>query len=419
MAEKNEAKHLAVIPQARLEPLPMAAVDYNDPKVIEVIKAEICPPGTTETEFRIFIDKCRQSGLNPLLGECFCVPRFSNVKTGPDAWSLVKKNQFQAAEAGMASRAEKFEDYRGIRFGMVHEMDTCEINTGTGEVKHSYNLTGDRGKPLAAWAQVIREGFFFSPDVVYLADMEQRIKGSGKNAGQLTAMWEKPEIMLPKCARAAAFRRAFPTPFSAVYAREELRDDDTRADLEPGSPITPIDQRDTTDKLAERMKGAPKALPVASKSTVDVVPNKPQAVKSTPDPREKEALERLENTLGPELAVATANETMPLGSKPLETEKLPHQVADEKKAAAAAEGPRMVYGGEGVKGELIRSLDGPKIVELMKLGNDKLKTLDERKAAKVNENLGWLKAELERREKAMLADQEKAQDAREPGDDID
>jgi phage recombination protein Bet len=270
-------------------------LDYSDPDVIKLLKAEVCPPGTTDTEFKIFIAKCKQSGLNPFLGECFCVERWTSIYDRQKSdYVNVKRNQFQAAEAGMAARAERFDDYGGIRFGMVYAKDVCEVDP-TGSVNHKYNLTADRGAPIAAWAQVIRDDYFFSPEIVLLKDFIQLKKGNGKEPGGPTAMWKKPDIMLPKCARAAAYRRAYPRQFADVYAQEELPENDhaetpraNKAPTSAGPPSTALALVPQTTIEADFTEDGPEPerveAPSHDEDEVDRIAREQEAPPAAPKP---------------------------------------------------------------------------------------------------------------------------------------
>jgi hypothetical protein len=324
-----------------------------------------------------------------------------------------------------------------------------------------------RGRLVGAWAHVQREGRRVPPTFIPIGERLQT-----KRDGTPTQTWSKmPATMILKCARAEQWRQGWPNIFGGQYVAEEMP-------LHEEIDVTPpkaADNRATTDKLADELaRGAgaktieepkPPAPTPASKSTVTVtVFNKPE---KQPDPVE----ERREAVLGDVVTGAAPTTTVgmaalkkdlarfeiiydvarldsdqaycaekaaevekrkaapPSNVVPISAgvktepkpEKLPHEVADEKKAAAADEGPVMVYGGEH-KGKHIRKLDGPTIIELMKLGNEKLKSLDEKKKAKVVQNLAELKQELDDRDKRLMAQQEQQQNAtpmREPGDDVE
>lgn len=280
--------------------------------------------------------------------------------------------------------------------------------------------------------------------------------------------WQRyPDAMLRwRCVSALA-KLVFASRFAGVYTDDEADDIAATAAQQPQeAKVIPI-HGDTTDKLAEKAREAKAAKqPPASQAIVEVVPEKakdaapPKTMGEFHDLKtelisfevifdadklsadgayvaqkrgelaeaKKKAEARKAEREAKRAAGAVSNDTMDRADKagpaPVD-EKLPHEVADEKKAAAAEEGPVMAYGGPH-KGKPIRKLDGPTLIDLMKLGNEKIRSsnppLSDKNKAKVNENLAEIQAVLAEREKKTLAEMEKAQDkpAREPGeDDID
>lgn len=486
------------------------------PEDVEVVRKTVCPAGIPDAEFKLFILKCQASGMNPLLGEAFCVKRRQNIGTR-ERENWIDVFAFTPGEQGMEGRADDFEDYRGLRAAAVYENDKIVIDASTGEVSHQYNpVDPKRGRLVGAWAIAYREGRKTPVEYVRLEEYVDT-RNPKWNAA--------PHTMIVKCARAAALRRAYPNKFDGIFVREELRD-------EEGASATPQQveeaNRPTTDALAERMKqtaaaqkdlAPPKAdasrpgaqtVP-AGQRTVDVkaVKEEKPAAEKTPD--EKAAgtastwtmglvsalkeqlvyfeilhdLERLgidvpyteqkaaevaakrkaKGTPEPipgqlwtksggdngqykalmimhghlvpsskvgqqapsealkdagaitnsdmDRAGAPPVEEKPVEEKPSNVVKLPSQQADEKKAAEAAKGPVMVYGPK--KNQLIASLSGEEIVEMIRLGEAKLPELDtEGKKAKVKACLEHLRAEEKKRLDALAAGDAPA---REPGSD--
>src|SRR5690606_16419062 len=125
------------------------------PERIELIKRTVCPKGITDDELQLFIEQCRRSGMDPLLKEAFCVPRRKNIGT-KDRPNWVETREFQPSEAGMLSRAERFDDFKGITASAVYEKDECRVDAGDGSVHHTYSPGKDRGQLLGAWARVLR-----------------------------------------------------------------------------------------------------------------------------------------------------------------------------------------------------------------------------------------------------------------------
>lgn len=183
---------------------------------IELIKKTICPKGIGTAEFELFIAQCTRSGLDPLLKECFCVPRRTNVGTR-DAPNWVEKYEFQAAEAGMLRRAEEFPDFRGVMAAAVFSGDSIDIDAGAGTVRHHFTPGPKRGSLIGAWARLVRADR--APVVAWL-DLTGYI--------QNTPLWGKiGPTMMEKCARVSVLRKGYPGPFGTAYIREEFDEEDT------------------------------------------------------------------------------------------------------------------------------------------------------------------------------------------------
>ncbi|MFZ5440428.1 MAG: phage recombination protein Bet [Myxococcota bacterium] len=219
-----------------------------DASMVDLIKKTVCPQGIPDGEFRLFLEKCKASGMNPLLGECFCVPR--NVKVsrgGQEQW--VTQFVFQPAEQGMEARADRFPDFRGLRAAAVYAKDQIEIDSEAGTVTHKFNPVADRGALIGAWAIVYREGRKTPVEFVRVAEYRQQ-----------NAMWAaKTETMIVKCARAAALRRAYPQPFSGIYVAEEVEQPDAAPAL-PATTATNTATKELGAELAKKL-GKPRPTP--------------------------------------------------------------------------------------------------------------------------------------------------------------
>lgn len=279
------------------------------PARIELIKKQICPAGITDDEFAVFLEKCRRSGLDPLMGECFCVPRGSNVKirdpkgtidkeTGKVAivTRYVEQHVFQAAEQGMEVRAHRSGDFIGIRAGAIYEGDHCAIDFAEGRVIHRTNAALPRGKLLGAWAIASRRGVEIQPVAhVLLAEYNQ---------GQ--SVWvTKPETMIVKCARSAALRLAFPAEFAGIYTAAEM------------SSMLTDEAREATGAQAEKAINAPATAPGAASSKTDDLEEllKKRAGKTTVEAKPRDANQAItvngkrkwiEDATTPELEAAVA-----------------------------------------------------------------------------------------------------------------
>lgn len=244
---------------------------------ISLIKREICPAGISDGEFLVFLEKCKRSGLDPLLGEAYCVPRWQKVKypdpkgrREPDGSPVmlektVERFTFQAAEQGMQVRAHRSGDFEGVRFGAIYANDECAIDFAEGKVLHRAAAGKPRGALIGAWAIAKRKGRDFHPVAhVLFSEFVQN-----------NAMWKgKPETMIAKCARALALRLAYPYEFAGVFTAEEMAAGiDLDHDATPGelevADRTPVDENTAgaskSDDLEAFLKSrAPQAKPPAA-----------------------------------------------------------------------------------------------------------------------------------------------------------
>lgn len=218
---------------------------FDDAAYVQLVKETVCPKGTTDVEFRLFMAQARRSGLDPLIGQCFCVPR--KQKVGND-W--VVKNVFQPAESGMLARAEEFPDFQGVTGDAVYEKDTCVISTGDGQVQHEFSPCGDRGKLVGAWARVMRKD---KVPVVRFLELGSRIQTfpDGKPMG----LWSKNQAdMIVKCARAAVLRISYPAPFGGLYIGSEVQEE-THAPVEKQvaapAPVQRITEKSVVEVMAD------------------------------------------------------------------------------------------------------------------------------------------------------------------------
>jgi phage recombination protein Bet len=441
-------------PLAKVMPIDESRVDLFNPRKwgrddIEVIKKTVCPAGIPDADFKLFIMKCQASGMNPLLGEAFCIKRNQNIGT-KDSPKWIEVFQFTPGEQGMEGRADDFPDFRGLRAAAVYENDKISVDPSIGEVSHQFNpVDPKRGRLVGAWGIAYRAGRKTPVEYVRLDEyIDTR-----------NPKWtSSPATMLVKCARAAALRRAYPNTFDGVFLREEIADDGDRgtgAEQTTGSQVEQAN-RDTTDRLADRMKATggtrnalknpgAQTLP-ASKSTVDVVTEyavktavaatetrfDSKAVFETPpkaeSPKtvvgmaelradlkryeifydtgrlEKDAVyaSELVGKVDAARAAAEAKRAAPKAEEPKTPEPLPSQVAEAKMAEQAALGPLMNFG--PFKSQPVRSLAGPDLLEQIAFGESKIGSLVPDKAARVRACIDQIKAVMAERERALLGD---------------
>lgn len=235
---------------------------------IDLIKRMKCPPDTTDDEFAIFLMQCKRTGMDPLIDEADCVPRGKFVQTkkkgtnGKDYWEDVWTVQkvFQPRESGMRARADRFPDYRGIKYGVVREGDVFEFEPSNFHVKHVSNPADPKrqSKPImGAWAQITREGRQCVPIWLPIAERLQM-----KKDGAVTQMWTtKQETMMAKCARAEAFRIEYPNTFAGQYIVEEWEQDEREINAAPDQgTATSSPPATKTDQVLQKVQAQVDAL---------------------------------------------------------------------------------------------------------------------------------------------------------------
>lgn len=180
---------------------------------IDLIKKEVCPKGISNDEFSVFLAQCKRTGLDPLIKEAFCTPRKENIGSR-DNPKWITRHTFVPGHDGMLARADRFDDFRGIRGAAVYSKDVfCIKEAETTTVVHEWNPIADRGELIGAWSVALRAGRQYPIEWILFEEYRD----------DRSALWrEKPQTMLVKCARVAALRRAYPNAFGAIYIKEEM-----------------------------------------------------------------------------------------------------------------------------------------------------------------------------------------------------
>lgn len=175
-------------------------------KVIDVVRKMKVPKGCTDEEFYVFMRQAQASGMNPLLGQCYCVPRRTNIAEKGQPANWVTNHVFQVAIDGMRARAARHPDFISSSAADVWEGDTVKLNIGMGQVVHEINPMRRGSRIVGAWGRVEKRGAI--PVVAWLP--------ASARSGD-SSFWSKdPGGMLAKNAEALAFRRAYPTEFEGT-----------------------------------------------------------------------------------------------------------------------------------------------------------------------------------------------------------
>lgn len=167
---------------------------------IALIRDTVCK-GATETEFKLFINQARTTGLNPLARQVFAVKRWdSNLKR--------ETMSIQVSIDGFRLIAERTGQYAG----QTHP-EWCDEDGVWKDVWLSDS------PPAAARVGVLRHDFK-EPcyGVARFNGYAQR-----KKDGELTHMWAKMgDVMIAKCSESLALRKAFPQELSGLYTSDEM-----------------------------------------------------------------------------------------------------------------------------------------------------------------------------------------------------
>lgn len=159
------------------------------------IRERLCP-NATDSELALCVELCNRQHLNPFTKEVYL------VKYGSAPASIITSYQV------FNRRANRQESYGGIKSGVV-VMREGQIVKKRGSAV--YKQVGEQ--LLGGWAEVqFKDGK--EPAYVELALTDY---STGKSN------WAKmPGVMIEKCAKAGAWRLAYPDEFGGMYTGEEM-----------------------------------------------------------------------------------------------------------------------------------------------------------------------------------------------------
>lgn len=206
------------------------AVDFDDPKTVETIKATIAV-GATDEELAMFIQVCKGTGLNPFKKEVWF------IKVPGKSW-------FSQKDQKQVNIPAKVHVMTGIN-GFFQIANKNPMFDGMEPVEFEYN---DRKELVAATARVHRKDRKF-PSVARV--LWHEYEGTTEKG---TGIWdEKPHVMLAKVAKSIALREAFPQELNNIYEESEL--DRHFRTIEESKPLV--------DRIADRIDAEPKKLQAA------------------------------------------------------------------------------------------------------------------------------------------------------------
>lgn len=173
-------------------------INYEDPKMIATLK-ETVAKGVTDAEFMWFIQVCRESGLNPLRREIWCIPG-SRKKNSRGEW-VPGPVQIMTGINGYLTIAQNHPEFDGMETTLEVDSDDKPISSTTKVYRK------DRKVPTVAtvWFKE-----FYRPGNTY----------DGKYT---PGTWDKmPKVLIQKVSKAHALREAFGSKLLNLYIEEEM-----------------------------------------------------------------------------------------------------------------------------------------------------------------------------------------------------
>jgi phage recombination protein Bet len=150
---------------------------------IELMRETVCR-GASDAEFRLFLNQCVRTGLDPIQRQIYSIPRGNGrtIQTGIDGYRLIAQRTGEYAGSDDAIYDTEAEDHPNRATVTVWRL--------VEGVPRAFTAT-------ARWSE-------YKPA---LGDQ----------------MWQKmPYLMIGKCAEALALRKAFPQELSGIYTDAEM-----------------------------------------------------------------------------------------------------------------------------------------------------------------------------------------------------
>lgn len=162
-------------------------IKYDDKGVLATLK-ETVAQGLTDSEFKLFTEFCKSTGLNPFKREIWA------IKAGG-------RLQLMTGIQGFHAIANSNPEYDGMEIGLV------------GPEGDYLSMTYPRNDFIGAWAKVYRKDRKVPVEgVAMLAEYDK--KQSNWNTMK--------RVMINKCAESVALRKAFPQQLNGMYTAEEM-----------------------------------------------------------------------------------------------------------------------------------------------------------------------------------------------------
>jgi len=204
-------------------------LDYDNSEVLQAIKNSVAQDATP-AEFRMFIERCKASGLNPFKREIWF------ICTGRGQW---RKVHIMTGIAGCSAIANSYAEYDGLE--VIEGPNQTIIEKADNGTEKQFLV------PEWVEVKVHRKDRKF-PSVARAYWHEYGKPCLTKN-GNISVWGQYSRPMLIKCAKMQAFRDAFPQQLGNCYIDEEMPD---RYDQDDEINITPdTDDRSEFEKQQE------------------------------------------------------------------------------------------------------------------------------------------------------------------------
>lgn len=162
-------------------------LDFNSPVVIKTLKDTVAQ-GLTDSEFLLFAEHCKSTGLNPFKKEVWA------IKAGG-------RLQLMTGINGYFTTANRHPAYNGYEEGFI------------GKNGEELSDTYPGNDYVGAWCKVYRKDRAIpAKGVAFRTEYD---KGHGN--------WKTmPKVMILKCAESVGLRKAFPQELNGSYTAEEM-----------------------------------------------------------------------------------------------------------------------------------------------------------------------------------------------------